>query len=404
MRTSLARTVFGTWLVGGLLGCSEAELVEAGPFGEVAGTAPVVSVRDPEALVAWHRVTPNEIRVSSYVTGSGWSAPAVLASGGFPEVALSRSGRAFVVYTAGASVRATVRTAGIWGPEKTLDTVSGNVSVAADAAGNAVAAWANASSGVKARTYLDGSGWQPAVSIGAAGAYVEVAMNDAGVGVAAWCDAAVIRTSRYVPGTGWEAPTASSANCCSNPWDLVGRGFRVAIAETGAIFTIGNGSSPGRICARRYVPGSGWTGTVVLANGSVGQPALAANMGGSAFAAWVDAGSNTVKTRSFIAGSGWQPTLTADDVAPSGVIGAGMNPSGYGAVVYRKGGLLKDVHSVASDGTTVLAPVSMESLPGTAYYLNVGYDPNVDTRGMTVWQHVGGGSTGEEVRASHIGL
>jgi hypothetical protein len=387
----------------GLLGCSEPVLVEAGPVGEVAGTAPVVVVRDPEALIAWHRVTPNEIRVSSFVTGAGWSAPAVIGNGGFPEVALSRSGRAFVVYRGGANVRATVRNGGVWAPEQTLDTVNADVSVAADATGNAIAAWSSAGSGVKARTYLDGSGWQPAVSIGT-GQYVEVAMNDAGVGVAAWCDASVIRTSRYRPGTGWEAASGSAANCCSEPWDLVGRGFRVAISETGAIFTIGNGASPGRICARRYAPGSGWTGTSILANGTVGQPALAANLSGNAFAAWVDDGSDTVKTRMYIAGSGWQPTLTADAVAPSGVIGVGMNATGNGAVVYRKGGLLKDVYYVASDGTTTLNPVSMESLPGTAYYLNVGYDPNVDTAGMTVWQHVGGGSTGEEVRASHTGL
>ena len=402
MKEGSARAGVVIAIVTAALGCSPAELVEAGPI-EVTDTQPVVSVRDSEALVAWHRGSGSrKIHVSSFVTGSavpGWSTPVVVRNGEGPEVALSRSGRAFVVYSNFATgVRAAVRSAGVWAPETTLDPSDHEVSVAADAGGNGIAAWANPE--VKASVYLAGVGWQPAVTVGTPAQRVEVAMNDAGSGVAAWCDGGVIRAARYLPASGWQAPTGSSSNCCTNTWDLLGLGFHVGIAETGDIFTLGaNGT---RVCARRYAAGIGWGPTVILGTGVVKQPALAVNMAGSAFAAWLDDG--TVKTRAYLAGAGWQPVLSADSGVPDGPIGVGMGSSGYAAVVYGKGGPIKDMYYATWNKATLQAPALMESLAGTAYYLDVGFDPNAPSKGVTVWQHAGAGAINEEIRASSIGL
>lgn len=391
-------------LVLGAAACSPAVLLEPGSSFEVADAEPQASVRNGEILVGWHRGSSSStqrVHVTSFV-GGGWTTPLILGAGRWPQVALggTGSGGAAFAVALGSAVRGYVRIGGVWSAPTTLDATANaeGVTVAADGSGNAIAGWNWVDTKVSNYT---GGAWQPAVTLATgAGAAIEVAMNDAGMGVAAWCNGGVIYAARYLPASGWQSATASASNCCVRQFDDDGLGFHVAISDGGTIMTLG--SNGARVCERHYVPATGWSGTTVLASGVSAQPVLAMNGAGNALVAWLDGslGTRALEARAWTGGA-WQPTLTGDTGITAGPIGVGLGSTGDGAIAYPKS---HDVFYVTYNGTTLGTPVSMESLPGVAYYLDTAFDPHDPDQGVTVWQNAGTGATGEEIRASTIGF
>jgi hypothetical protein len=401
MRDGCVRMGFCVGVAASALACSPPELVEAGSPTLVNDPQPVVAVRNGAALAAWHRGSPRHVHVSNYVSGTGWTTTSDIATGEFPQVALSSTGRGFAVYRRSTGVYARVEDSGRWRAEQLLSTTSGGVRVAAAAsdAGTGIAAWANGSVG--ARVY-NGTSWAPAVTLGTGGQAVAVAMNAAGVGAAAWCSSDHrIYATRYIPAVGWERPSASSPSCCEDQFGLAGRAFHVAITDAGDVVVAGGG---GRICARRYISGTGWTGTTLLA--SIGYDvALGVNASGTAVVAWRDGGNTLLARLGFWDGL-WGDAVTLDDNVHNGPLGAGMGSTGYGAVSYPRGTGSADIYYDLYNPTTGVwgTPGSMESLAGASYYPSVGYDPNVEGSGATIWVQSGPSSVGEEIRASTIGL
>jgi hypothetical protein len=376
--------------------CSPPVIVDTLP--PMVGTQPVVAVSNGGALAAWD--TGSKVRVSQLNAGV-WSAPSEPADGRDPNVALSSSGRGFVVYVRDGSGYARVRDGGVWGNEALLGSGSGaadiGVGVAANAAGSALAAWASGTVG--ASLYAGGRFW-PAASLGTGGGSVAVAMNDSGVGAAAWCADSTLEAARYDPVAGWAPPATLRNGCCADSFLGIQRGFDVGITETGNIIATGAGA---RVCALRYTASTGWVGKI-LANGG-GPSSLAVGRDGRALLAWTAGGNATLSARLASPSGSWGPVTTLDSgVDAFGAIGAGLGSTGYGSVSYTKSG---NLHFVVYNADTAAwgTPGLMEELPGAAYYLSVGFDPTAEGSGVTIWHQAHSQSTGlVNIRASSIGL
>lgn len=400
MKEQIQRGLVGLMVVASAAACQPEELIESG--SGVTGVAPVVAVKNGQAVVAWHR--SNDVRVSEYEEGATWSTPLVLGTGQFPEVAASDSESAIVVWGGGGSLRASLRSAAGWSAPQTLASLNGHdYAVAQEAAGRAVVVWSNGTS-VRART-RSGASWEATVVLRNAPAVgrPQVAVNDAGVVFAAWCDSAgAMWGARRVHPGAWEGATNSMPGCCQAPaQDTPGPSVSVGVDASGAAQLVGGNAS--RVCQKRYIPGLGWEGTFTL--GTPGPeataPQLAVNPNGQALLAWVHHVGEPMKVRAYEPGGGpgvgWGPELVGPQPG-TGRLGVGIGSTGNGAIVYRSGG--PSISAVGYNGS-LTAPTEVGTAPsGGAYNLRVGYDSSEPSQGVSVWQL----STGEQVWASRLGL
>lgn len=385
----------------GVLACQPAERLEAGSSG-LSGVAPVVAVRNGHAVAAWHR--NGKVRVSSYGTGSTWSAPQILGSGSFPVVATSASDRAVVVYADTSSLFASVRSAASWSAPQLLGSATGlSYSVAQEDGGRATAVWSGGSSGVQARTRAGGV-WEAAQTLHLNGvSWPQVAVNDSGVAFAAWCGASgAMWAARRVYPAPWEAAVSSMPTCCQGPvFDTPGPSVSVGVDASGQAVIVGGSGT--RLCEKRFIPGSGWQGTMVLATPGpdATAPQLAVNPSGQALLAWTNWGDDKlVKARAYEPGSGWGPVLVGPS-AGTGRLGVGIGSSGEGAIVYRSAS--ETLSAVVYSGGALGAPSLVASGGSdTLYYLRVGFDPSESSQGVSVWQRAA--LSGPEVWASRVGL
>jgi len=380
-----------------LVGCQPAEQIEAGD-GTITGSAPVVSVRNGQALAAWHR--GGHIHVSAY-QGSGWSVPQPIGSGSFPDVAVSNSGAAVALFANGTTLQVAERGSAGWFAPQTLATGSTQYGVTIEGGGRATAIWSTGSQ-VKA-SIQEGGGWGGATVLGGSAAFgnPQVATNDSGVIFAAWCGPSnrINAARRVAPGS-WEATVTSSTACCQAPAiDTPAPGVGLGVSATGEAVIVG--STAARVCELRYLPGSGWqsTGVVGTPGSDATTPSVAVNADGHALVAWNNftSGGGLVKVRAFDPVSGWGPIVTGP-AAGTGRLGVGLGSTGYGAVVYRSAG----IRAVYYDAGTLSAPLTVATSPDTLYYLKVGFDPNVPAVGVSVWQRTGVGA--ENIWASRLGL
>jgi hypothetical protein len=385
-----------------LLACQPAERLEAGSSG-LSGVAPVVAVRSGHAVAAWHR--SGQVRVSGYEVGATWSAPQILGTGNFPLAAAASSGDAVVVYGSSNSLFASVRSAASWSAPELLGSAPGlSYGVAQQGSGRAIAVWSGGSGGVQART-REGGAWQAAETLSPQSIqWPQVAINDSGVAFAAWCgvSGSMWGARRVYPGA-WEGAVTSMPLCCQGPvFDTPGPSVSVGVDASGQAVIVG--SSGTRLCEKRFIPGSGWQGTMVLATpGPDGAaPQLAVNPSGQALLAWtVSGGDKLVKARAYQPGSGWGPILVGP-AAGTGRLGVGIGSTGNGAILYRSPSAT--LSAVVYTGGALTAPSVIASGSGAGdslYYLKVGFDPSESSQGVAVWQRAVGG---EEVWASRLGL
>jgi hypothetical protein len=408
-----SKALLGWTMLGSALGC-QPEPIQQGNF-DFCLTRPVVSVRGGEALVAWRREN-SDLYVSSAFSDAPWSAPVVVAQGDDPEVALSSSGKAFMIYQAITpdeyySTRALVRSGGVWSAPFVLDhddDAGRAVDIATDAAGNALAVW---SGGVgvpmRARLYHPATGWKPKANInpGGGSGIVKAAMNESGTGAVAWCDGGRLFAARYDPNSGWGAPFgAPPSNCCAALTDGNAPGVSVAIAETGSVFAVG--ASWANACTISRPAGSGWSWAVLDSQGNFGSPQVTASVDGHALVAWVrtpnGGGTRILKARAYAPANGWGPVLTG----PSGVwisqLGLGYGSDGSAAIAL---GLSKRIAMVSySQQSGTLGAPWLSSTDGsqetTPYMVSTDADPLQPQQGVTVW-HQGGH---EEIWGARLGI
>jgi hypothetical protein len=379
--------------------CHPAEQIEAGD-GAIVGSAPAVAVRNGQALATWHR-SGAQVRVSRYVGGSGWSVPEVIGTGSFPDVALSNSFGGVVVFGDGPSLQAAVRLSSGWYAQ-TLATGSAlSYAVAMEGGGRAVVVWS--ASGQVAASIQEGSGWggSTVLSADTAMGRPQVATNDSGVVFAAWCGAGgVIRGARRAAPSAWEPAGSSASGCCQAPvLDTPGPGVSVGVSASGEGVIVG--ATATRVCERRYVPGSGWQSTTVLATpgADTTAPQLGIAPDGHALLAWTNSTQgDLVKARAYDPASGWGAVLTGP-AARHGRLGVGIGSAGDGAIVYRSG---TGLNTVIYSGGTLSAPSVVVSGPGDTYYLRTGFDATQRAQGVSVWQRAG--VDGEDIWAARVGL
>ncbi|HEY3253038.1 MAG TPA: hypothetical protein VGJ91_03785 [Polyangiaceae bacterium] len=384
-----------------LLGCQPAELIEAGD-GTVSGSAPAVSVRNGQALASWHRGA-GQVHVSAY-HGSGWSVPLTIGTGRFPDIAVSNGDAAVALFANGSVLQVAERATSGWLPAHALDTVTAlSYGVTIEGGGRASAVWSG--SGQVKASIQEGSGWGGATVLGDHASFgnPQIATNDSGVLFAAWCGPSnrIWAARRVSPGS-WEPRVSSSTNCCQGPaLDTPGPGVGLGVSATGVAVIVG--STAARVCELRYKPGSGWQSTGVLGTpgADATTPSVAVNADGHALVAWNNftAGGGLIQVRVYdpLAAT-WGPLLTGPATG-TGRLGVGLGSTGYGAVVYRGAGSIRYLTYSAG---ALSAPGVVASAADTLYYLKLGFDPNVEAQGVSIWQRTGVGA--ENIWAARLGL
>lgn len=381
------------------LGCQPPEQIEPGASA-ISSPVPVVSVRAGEALVVWHRAG-YQLRASSrFEGGASWTAPIVIGSGRDPAVALSSSGNAFVVSRTSTGAGATVRTAGVWSPMFALDSgSSGYVTVGADSAGNALAAWSR--DGIRAALYQNGSGWQPPVLLSAVGSIVKAAMNEAGSAIVGFCMGSQLAAITYDPAAGWSTTHTTGNDCCLPYTDVVAPGISVAMSESGAAYAVG---ALGNVCELHRSAAGTWSSSVLDTVDFATAPQVAASVDGRAVVAWLrsESGGRSLKVRAFVPATGWGPLLAGPSGIGAGPIGVGYGSGSGAAITYRGGLALRFV--VYNSSTNVLgSPGDVKpatTLAEAPYFIYSGTNPLEPAQGVTVWQKGGG----EEIWAARLGI
>lgn len=395
-----ARAAIASLLV--LQGCQPAQLIGPGN-GTIVGSRPAVAVRNGHAVVAWHH---SGILVSRY-DGAGWSSPQVIApQGTFPEVAVSSSGGGIVVFGDALGLHASLYGASAWLSPFTLDSAANPAyDVGIEGGGRATVVWSAA--GQVRASHQEGSGWMgtTVLSSSASVGNPQVAVNDSGVAFAAWCDTnGVIWGSRRVQPNAWEPKSGSLSNCCQAPnVDTPGAAVSVGISSTGEGVIVGGSTT--RVCEKRYVPGSGWQSTTVLSNSGpdATPPQIAVAPDGHALVAWnnYSTGGALIRARAYAPGSGWGALLSGPAASGHNLLGVGIGSSGSGAIVYRPGGTIVSYITYDATAAALSAPTVIDSQPGDAYYLRIGFDPSQPDQGVSAWQKV---SMGEAIWAAKLGL
>lgn len=379
-----------------VVGCQPAEQIE-GPSGGLSGVKPAVAVRNGHAVAVWHRA--HEIHASSYA-GAGWSAPVVIGSGTFPDIATASSTAALAVFADGGTLYAAIRSGSGWLAPQVLTTGT-SLAYGVAQAGNGRGAVVWSSGGQVYVTTQEGGGWDGATRIGSGSSgNPQIAISDAEVEFAAWCSGGTIRAARRVHPYSWEAAVGSSDQCCAPPGlDTPGPAVSIGVSAAGDAVVVGGSSQ--RVCELRYKAGTGWLATSFLGSpGPLGSaPQVAVNPSGGAFVAWRDeASGNVIKARAYVPASGWGPTLVGP-IAGDGKLGVGIGSSGNAAIVYLKPDGVFAVNYTS--GALSTSPTNVATGAGS-YYLQIGCDPSSTAQGVSIWQMALGSS--EAVYAARLGL
>lgn len=362
----------------GLAGCAEPENLDGPHTDPGYGTAPQVAQTATDAAAVWHMKPlggSHEVHFFRYTTASGWSGPTYLGVGTRPDVALSDSGRAIVVYNG----KARVFDGAAWSAEETIApsgvTMPEFHPVAMDAAGNGLVSF-TASGKAWVVEYRVASGWDSAKSLSSAatGEGTDIDISSAGDAVTAYCESSNKLVAKFrAAGSAVWLKKAVGADCCHSMGGLSPTAYqiRVSVAETGDAMVIGSDAAT-RVCAARYDHVTGWGNRVILkANVLAEFPSIAMNAAGDAFAAW-KAGNN-LRMRRYVLGTGWSAIANGPNILSHGGLGVGIGDDGYAAAVFTSG---PDVDYVFQNSSgTVSAPVTISSQPGTAYYLDAASTP-----------------------------
>ena len=267
------------------------------------------------AIEVWgeHNGAIYNVWMRQYIAGSGWQTDAPLQTepGDAQEqqIAFDKDGNAMAIWEQKTSAtydiwaRRYIPGAG-WNQPEPLETAAeqaGSPQVAWDAAGNAIAIWQQATpnSGphsIWSNRFDANLGWAIDGTLVehielAPGGVPQLAVDPAGNAIAVWQQldlsraATDIWANRFVAGTGWgnegqiEIQKKGNANHAQVAVDASGNAI--------AVWMENDGTRP-NIWTNRYIPGSGW-GTAQLLeheDGYAGDPQIAIDADGNAFAIW----------------------------------------------------------------------------------------------------------------------
>ncbi|MEO8523779.1 MAG: hypothetical protein ABI460_03570 [Caldimonas sp.] len=300
------------------------------------------------------------------VTSKAWGAFQSIRTGGGDtttnaELALDNSGNALVVW--GHELSPSMGRVDIWsnryavgsgwGTAQVIETndssSTGNrqPQIAADAAGNALAVWAQSDGtqvSIWANRYVAGSGWATAelIETGNAGAAAlpNIAIDVGGNALAVWSQSDGTRynvwSNRYTAGTGWgtaeliETDNAGDAARFSAP--------EIAFDRSGNALAVWEQSDGTRtnIWSNRYTAGAGWGTAQLIETDNAGRalnPSLAFDGSGNALAVWEqsDGTINNIWSNRYAAGVGWGTAqLIETDDAGNGATDAHVAFDGSG--------------------------------------------------------------------------
>ena len=247
-----------------------------------------------------------------------------------PQIAIDASGNALAVWVQWDGTRYSIwanrYAAGSgWGSAEEIESNTGHAyepQIASDAAGNALAVWVQWEGtrySIWANRYAAGSGWGSAALIetdNAGHAYEpQIASDAAGNALAVWAQWDGTRTSiwanRYVLGSGWgsaELIEADNAGDAALP--------QIAIDAAGNALAVWEQSDFTRlnIWANRYAAGSGWGGAVLIETDNAGGavlPQIASDASGNALAVWEqwDGTRWNIQANRYAVGSGWDSAV-----------------------------------------------------------------------------------------------
>jgi len=221
--------------------------------------------------------------------------------------------------------------------------------VVSDSAGAVTAVWsqnANSRSSLWFSRFVTGSGWTSASLVETAHTgesdTPQIAVDGAGNVTVVWFQADAVFghvwANRYVPATGWETATqidasSGSASSASVAVDSSGQAIAVWVQGTGGIFSL---------WSARFVPGSGW-GAPTRVQADEGFPsnaAVAVDPAGNALAVWQQSGATreNIWVNRFVPASGWGTAtlLEADDSRYAVFPQIAFDPSGNALAVWAQ--------------------------------------------------------------------
>lgn len=342
---------------------------------------------------SWNHLS---VRANRYVVGTGWTGVVNLSTEAVKQaysadVAMDTAGNTIVVwhqkYDSAAGVVAVRYSAGSgWG---TPMLIGPDVSqfdgeapqIAFDASGNAIAIWTDyGKPGARTTRWTAASGWGTVTTLATPGTSqydegVRLAFDKNGNAMAVWNEyGEALFANRYVSGTGW----GTTVVVASNGMDAFYSG-QVAFDQNGnAVALFGNYSCNSyNIEASRYVPAAGWdpvrkcwesnfSVNTTLDNAS--DPQLVIDGKGKATAVWMQSGSAFMSTADILTVPG-APTNMQITAGPGRVTITLQPPSntGYGAILSYTATCTASgrPNATASSPTTTIVVPGL--VPGVSY-------------------------------------
>lgn len=231
--------------------------------------------------------------------GGVWLAPVAFSSTSSvatsgPSLSLAPNGEALVAWIDGGAVRVVSGHAptGAW--DQTLTPATGgvgsetDVSVALNAAGDAILAWswrrsATGPAVVQATFKPRGGNWGPAVDLGTAGtgrSHAQAAINGAGGAAVVWLDGTALRGAGRSASTGhWSAPATVATNVADS-------GAHVAMNPGGNALATWANKSTGAIRAAIRPVGGAWQPPVRVSSPASSNARVAIDSASRAIAVW----------------------------------------------------------------------------------------------------------------------
>jgi hypothetical protein len=304
----------------------------------------------------------------NFTTRDGlWGTPRLLESdnighGGVPKVAFDADGNAMAVWLQ----EDAVPRANVWASRFSIDTATWSApalietndvgdawdpDVALDAAGNAVAVWAQSDGtfeSIWSNVFDAASGtWGTAALIEATsvGSAYEphIAMNSSGTAIAVWYQyegtRADIWANGYRSGAGWGTATVVETNNAGGAFEP-----RIAIDSSGNAWAVWSQSNTVResMWSSRYLQGTGWEAAVLLESDDTGHAILGdidMDSSGNAVVVWQqeDGTRYNVWASRCRAGETWgTPTLIESDPRAAGSPKIALDARGIGHAVWRQ--------------------------------------------------------------------
>jgi hypothetical protein len=326
---------------------------------------------------------PSTIYAGAYNVGTGWSAPAVVATnagsllyGYPPEVGTDSAGNGMIVWSAG-GIWSTHYANGSWSEPLALapGAPTDSFGFAMNPNGDAMAIWSilGPPFSVFASHYGAGSGWSSPQAIN--GAYMEaaqagdqngfpaVAIDSSGNAVALWpfietpVSAGPEYASYYSAGGSWGAPQGLSGSAVGTNDTIAMGGVGNALAVWWSFIS----ATDQGLFVNSYMPGQGWGSSVMIgppkgpptANPVVvdsGFPSAAIDGQGNALLVW--AGNLGVLSAHYSAGTGWSDPISIDTPTGHGVSPlVAIDSTGKAIAVWCEAGTANNVDIYANSFT-----------------------------------------------------